>query len=234
MIVKLFPLLLMLAFVFGSMQFSAWRMSRQLKQGSEPLKDRRLERYAKKLAKGAGLAPESVEVRVLQTPMLNGLAAPDGLIYLTQGFVDQYRQGRFDAEELASVIAHELGHVDMGHAQRRMREATGINATATVIVMAFARLIPIIGIWIGQAVAGILARLVGARNSRSDEFEADQFAAALLLQTGIGVDAQTSLLAKLDQDFTGAQAPSWFMSHPQAKDRIAAINAFAQRWTMIE
>ena len=234
MIVKLFPLLLILAFIFASIQFSAWRMSRQLRDQSSPLTDPPLERYARLLAKGAGLPLDKVQVRVLDTPALNGVASPDGAIYLTKGFIQQYRQGRFEATELASVIAHELGHVDLGHSRRRMRETAGINATGTAIVMVFSRLIPIIGVWIGQAIVGVLARAVGARNSRSDEYEADAFATALLLKTGIGHEPQTSILSKLEERGTGVQPPSWLMSHPSTRDRIKAITAFAERWTAVE
>ena len=234
MLFKLLPLIAILGFIYFSMQFSSWRMSRQLRDQSKPLRDPKLQDYARQLAAGAGLPAEKVQVRVLDTPALNGLAAPDGAIYLTQGFVDQYRQGRFNAEEMASVIAHELGHVDMGHSKRRMREAAGMNATGTAIVMVFARLIPIIGVWIGQAVAGVLSRAVGARNSRSDEYEADQFATALLLKTGIGHEHQTSILAKLEAGSSGVQPPSWLMSHPRTQERISAIEAFALRWSSIE
>jgi putative metalloprotease len=70
-----------------------------------------------------------------------------------------------------------------------------------------------------------------AKLSRSDEFEADAYATALLLQSGLSVEAQTSLFEKLDQ-LTGnaGLSPAWLLSHPKAQDRIAAIQSNYEKW----
>ena len=66
---------------------------------------------------------------------VNGLAAPDGRIFITRGFYNKFRQGAVSAEELASVIAHELGHVALGHSRRRMIDFSGQNALRTALSM---------------------------------------------------------------------------------------------------
>ena len=52
-----------------------------------------------------------IPVHVYAIDPVNGLAAPDGRIFLTEGFLRKYRAGEVTSGELASVIAHELGHV---------------------------------------------------------------------------------------------------------------------------
>ncbi len=47
-------------------------------------------------------------MNIYEVDPVNGLAAPDGRIFLTRGFYRTFREGEVTADELASVIAHEL------------------------------------------------------------------------------------------------------------------------------
>ena len=168
-------------------------------------------------------------MHIYEIEPINGLAAPDGRIFITRGFYNKYRAGEVTAEEMASVIAHELGHVALGHSRRRMIDFSGQNALRTALGMVLSRFIPGIGVWI----AGVLTSLLAARLSRSDEYEADAYAAALLSKSGIGVDPQKSLFSKLDaltKSNMGA-APAWLLSHPKTAERIEALEKLEARWT---
>ncbi|MYI70832.1 MAG: M48 family metalloprotease, partial [Boseongicola sp. SB0673_bin_14] len=68
--------------------------------------------------------------------------------------------------------------------------------------------------------------------SRSDEYEADAYAAALLTKSGIGTEPQKSLFKKLEglTGARGAAVPAWLLSHPKADDRIAAIEKLEAGW----
>ena len=61
--------------------------------------------------------------------------------------------------------------------------------------MMLSRFLPGAGVY----VARILTRLVAAGLSRSDEYEADAYAAALLTKAGIGTGPQISLFHKLEK-----------------------------------
>jgi putative metalloprotease len=132
------------------------------------------------------------------------------------------------AEEMASVIAHELGHVALGHARRRMIDFSGQNALRTILSVFLNRFLPGLGIMIANGVMS----LVAARLSRRDEYEADAYASALLIKAGIGTAPQKSLFRKLGALTGGGAkgAPAWLMSHPATPDRIAAIEANEARW----
>lgn len=225
--IKLTPILLAVVYALVMYGFSAYRTKRELDAKSTDLVDPRLTQEFDKLARALDLP--RIKVRLYEIDPVNGLAAPDGRIFITRGFYNRYRQGHVTAQELASVIAHELGHVALGHTRKRLIDFSGQNALRTAMAIVFSRFLPGIGVWIANGLATLLA----ARLSRNDEFEADAYATALLIKSGIGTAPQISLFQKLDaltQSGTGVM-PAWFLSHPKTDQRVAAIEANAARWT---
>jgi len=223
---KFTPILLAILYALVMYRVSVWRTQRELSAKSTELADARLKHLTDRLAAALGIA--RIPVYIYEIDPVNGLAAPDGRIFITRGFYRKYRNGEVTGEEMASVIAHEMGHVALGHARRRMIDFSGQNALRAALVMVLGRYIPLIGPWIANALAGLLA----AGLSRSDEYEADEYAAALLTKAGIGVGPQKSLFAKLE-DLTQSRAgvtPAWLMSHPKTPERIAALERLEARW----
>ncbi|MHA6347411.1 M48 family metalloprotease [Roseivivax sp. CAU 1761] len=223
---KLTPILLAILYGLVLYRFSAWRTAKELDARSTELADPRLRALTDRLA-GALDLPR-IRVHIYEIDPVNGLAAPDGRIFITRGFYRKYQSGEVTGEELASVIAHELGHVALGHARRRMIDFSGQNALRTVMALVLGRLLPGLGVMIANAVTSLLA----ARLSRGDEYEADAYAAALLTKAGIGVGPQKSLFTKLDaltRNRAGAM-PAWLMSHPKTAERIAALERLEARW----
>lgn len=222
------PILLAIAYALGMYWFSAWRTARILDAQSRPLTDPVLTGLVQRMADALDLP--NVEVHVFEIDQVNGLAAPDGRVFLTRGFLNRYRQGQVTAEELAGVIAHELGHVAMGHARRRMIDMTGQNAVFMLLSAMLARFIPVVGFWIASLITGVLA----AGLSRQAEHEADAYASALLVKAGIGTAPQKSLFRKLDALVkAGSGPPDWLRSHPRSEERIARIEAREARWGQV-
>lgn len=226
---KLTPILLAVLYAFLMMRFSVWRTKRMLDEKSRPLADTEITALAARLATAMDV-PE-IKVNVFDIDAVNGLAAPDGRIFLTRGFLAKKARGEVTAEELASVIAHEIGHVAMGHMRRRMIDFTGQNAVFVMLSAFLNRFVPIIGVWI----ANLISTALMAHLSRRDEFEADAYASALLIKSGIGTEPQKSLFGKLGK-LTGNHAegiPAWLLSHPKTEERIAAITANEDRWRQV-
>jgi len=223
---KLTPLLLAIAYAFLMLRFSMWRTKKTLDAQSRPLTDPSITRLADRMAAAMDL-PE-IRVNVFEVEPVNGIAAPDGRIFLTRGFLNRKARGEVTAEELASVIAHELGHVALGHMRRRMIDFTGQNAVFVMLSAVLNRFVPFVGVWL----ANMLSTALMAHLSRRDEFEADAYASALLIKAGIGTRPQKSLLRKLEA-LTQNRAegvPAWLLSHPKTEERIAAIEANEARW----
>jgi metalloprotease len=226
---KFLPILLPIAYALLMYRFSVWRTKAMLDQASAPLKDAAVLDEVAKLAQALELP--QIKVNVFEIDPVNGLAAPDGRIFLTRGFLAKHAAGEVTAAELASVVAHELGHVALGHSRRRMIDFTGQNAVFVMLSAVLNRFLPGLGIWIARIIATALA----ARMSRRDEFEADAYASALLVKAGIGTGPQKTLFAKLGALTGGAGAgtPAWLMSHPKAAERIAAIAANEVKWGVV-
>ncbi|WP_300057997.1 M48 family metallopeptidase [uncultured Roseobacter sp.] len=224
--IKFTPILLAILYGLVMYRFSAWRTAKQLDAQSTELADPKLKALMDRMA--AALELPRIRVHIYEIDPVNGLAAPDGRIFITRGFYKKFRAGEVTDEEMASVIAHEMGHVALGHSRRRMIDFSGQNALRTALAMVLGRFIPGVGPWI----AGILTSLLAARLSRSDEYEADAYAAALLTKAGIGVAPQISLFRKLDAltQQNGGTIPAWLLSHPKTDDRIAALEALESKW----
>lgn len=223
---KFTPIILLILYLAAMWFFSLWRLKQDLNQKSTPLNHPRLTPMLERLGRAMDLPP--VRAHVYEVEPVNGLAAPDGRIFLTRGFIRKLDAGEVTPEELASVIAHELGHVAHGHARRRMIDFAGQNAIRMALATVLGRFIPGLGAWI----AGLIASAVAARLSRDDEFEADRFATALMMRAGLGTAPQISLFRKLERmtGGKGAAAPAWLLSHPPIPRRIAAIEAQEGRW----
>ncbi|MGB1033641.1 MAG: M48 family metallopeptidase [Primorskyibacter sp.] len=221
--IKLAPILLALIYGIVMVRFSAWRTARELDERSSELADPALRPVFDRLAQA--LDVKRIPVHLYEIEPVNGLAAPDGRVFLTRGFYNRYRQGHVTAEELASVVAHELGHVALGHSRRRMIDFSGQNALRTALGMILSRIIPGVGPWIANALTSLLA----ARMSRNDEYDA----AALMTKAGLGIAPQKALFNKLDALAGGrGGTPAWFMSHPPTADRIQALEALEARWSV--
>jgi Zn-dependent protease with chaperone function len=219
---------ILLAIVIGLImyRFSVWRTHRDLDTKSTELADPKLKALTDRLAASLELA--RIPVYIYEIDPVNGLAAPDGRIFITRGFYRKYQNGEVTGEELTSVIAHELGHVALGHSRRRMIDFSGQNALRTALAMVLGRFIPFVGVWI----ANMLAQMLAAGLSRNDEYEADAYAAALLTKAGFGVAPQKSLFRKLEEltQSRAGMAPAWLMSHPKTDQRIEALEKLEARW----
>lgn len=224
--IRVLPILLAVAYALAMYRFSAWRTAKELDARSTVLADPALKDMSDRMAKA--LDVPRIKVHIYEIEPVNGLAAPDGRIFITRGFYKKFRAGEVSAEELASVIAHELGHVALGHSRRRMIDFSGQNAMRTALAMVLGRFIPFVGVWI----ANMLTTMLAARLSRGDEYEADAYAAALLTKAGIGVEPQISLFRKLEAltQSNAGTAPAWLLSHPKTDQRIAALNKLQARW----
>ncbi len=223
---KVAPILFALFYALALYRLSVWRTMRELDARSSELADPRLKAMTDRLARALDLP--RVRVHVYEIEPVNGLAAPDGRIFITRGFYRKFQSGEVTAEEMASVIAHELGHVALGHSRRRMLDFSGQNALRTALALLLSRFLPGVGVLIANG----LTMLLAARLSRGDEYEADAYAAALLTKAGIGTGPQKSLFQKLEalSHGAGGATPAWLLSHPRTEERIGQIERLEARW----
>lgn len=224
---KLSPFLLAIGYALVMYLFSSWRTKRELDAHSSELADPKLKKLTDHFAGAVGVP--AIKVHIYEIEPVNGLAAPDGRIFITRGFYNKYRAGEVTAEEMASVIAHELGHVALGHTRKRMIDFSGTNAIRMALAAILGRFLPGLGV----AIANALTSLLASKLSRNDEYEADAYASALMVKAGIGTEPQKSLFRKLNAlTGVGGGMPAWMMSHPSTDERIRAIEENEARWRL--
>jgi predicted Zn-dependent protease len=159
-----------------------------------------------------------LKVVVVDHRLVNAFALPGGYIYIFNGLLQKARS----PDELAGVLAHEIGHVKLRHGLRAVIQAGGLGFLLGTVFGDFAG---------GTAVVYASRTLIQSAFSRDNEREADHFAVDLMLKAG----GDPMGLARFFMGF-GVPDPgglAWISSHPANAEREQAIRAaVAQRTTV--
>jgi predicted Zn-dependent protease len=159
-------------------------------------------------------APENVtfNVRVYDWPLMNAFAVPGGQIVLTKGLIDKAE----GPDEVAGVLAHEMGHGIEMHPETGIIRSIGLAAAVEVMLGGG-----------GLANAGLVLAQLGY--SRGAEHQADLDALQLLKGAGItpkGLGNFFTRITKIEaEDPSGAKsgAFTWLRSHPPAAERAKLV-----------
>lgn len=176
-----------------------------------------LETMEERLAVTQDGAPVEITLHVLDHKMINAFAAPGGIVVLFRGLID----AADSPDEVAAVLAHEIGHVVNRDPTRNALRTTGSVGILGLLFGDFA----------GGAVMLMLAeRLVSAQYSQDAETKADEFAARTLSNAGLSPDALATFFTRLQKQGRDAdKLVGHFMSHPDLADRIAAAQSASAR-----
>ena len=224
--ISFFTILLPILFGILSIKLSSSKFNKQLMLDSTTLKEPILKALLKKFTSVLDIPP--IKIMIYEIKGINGLATSNGSIFITRGCLDAFYTGKITAEEISTIVAHELGHVALGHSKRRIIDFSSQSALRIILSLTIGRFVPALGAFVANAITSLLA----AKLSRKDEFEADAYAAALLIKSGLGIEPQISLLRKLNSlSELNQQTPAWLMSHPKPALRINAIKELKDKWS---
>lgn len=152
-----------------------------------------------------------LQVAVIRRGEANAIALPGGHIYVFQGLIDQAKT----VDEVAGVIAHELGHVAHRDGTRAILQTAGLSLVFGMLLGDF------VG---GGAVVIAAESLLKSRYSRDKEAAADDYA----VKTMLSLDADARALGGFLARIAGTSGKgSIFLDHPATQDRVARINAMA-------
>ena len=222
--IKLLPYLAFLALglLLWRMATATERVKISLMRNSKPLSDWELLEPVRDFSRA--LEVDNFQVRILDMDEVNGVALPGGEIFISRGLYEKFLTGEVGRDEVAAVIAHEIGHVALGHHKRRLRAWGTETAALAVLWFLMSRLM--LG-WAGLlAVLGL--SVMRSQMSQQDEYEADLFSVQLMAQAGSDPAATIRLLSKLDKWTGGGQAlgpMKWLMSHPPIAERVERLEA---------
>ncbi|MGN6570653.1 MAG: M48 family metalloprotease [Pseudolabrys sp.] len=165
------------------------------------------------------------KVTILNSPAINAFALPNGQLYVTRGLIALAN----DEAELASVLAHEMGHVIARHAAIREEQAKQAAVVAHVVSDVLSD--PNAG-----ALALAKSKLTMASFSRAQEFEADAIGVGISARAGFDPYGASRFLTDMQRnaDLKAGGAASndtrlldFISSHPATPDRVknAILNA---------
>ena len=173
------------------------------------------------IARAANYSAETLEFQILRSPIPNAFAWDSKTVFLTLGLFDLTDS----RDELAAVLAHEVGHLAAEHPKAR---ATN-RAKSILLSSAFAGM----G-WVMSRVGSFVSSAEGAAYSRGQEREADRLGVSYLRCGGYDPSAAVRMLEKLHRlriAFGGStnSLQELLSTHPIDEDRIAMVRELANR-----
>lgn len=162
-----------------------------------------------------------IEFRSSDEVGANAFALPSGIVVVTDELVELARSD----DEIAGVMAHEVGHVSLRHAMRHLLQN---SATALLVATLTGDITSI-----SSFAATMPTALIDAKFSRDFEREADDAAVAYLKGKRIPVRVYAEMLARLDashwEERDAAKAVGdFFGTHPQMLERVQRVMASEQ------
>ena len=166
-----------------------------------------LDRLVAKLEAAANLGMP-LKVAVARTSDVNAVALPGGYIYILRGLIAKSE----NVDEVAGVLAHEIGHVAHRDGTRALLQAAGLSFLFGMVL----------GDFVGGGAVIIAARIIlQMSHSREAEAAADLYAVELIAKAGGNPRALGAILNRI----AGSRDPNLkiLLNHPITRERVALI-----------
>jgi len=159
---------------------------------------------------------------ILETDEINAFAAPGGFIFISRGMLHLCKT----EDDVAAVVAHEIGHVQLKHAIKAIKSSRLTSALTTIAVegtksFAGETLSSLTEAFEGS-ITDITKTMMNSGYARGQEKEADKAAITILKRMGYRQGALIDVLERmgrlLETDHRGFGA-----THPPAGKRIADL-----------
>lgn len=149
---------------------------------------------------------------VVDAPEVNAFALPGGFVTVNLGLLKAAETG----EEIAGVLAHEIGHVVLRHGTQRILRQLG----GTVVLSA------LFGGTDIELPTYLVGNLLDTAYSREQESEADEYGMELLKRAGIEAGGLTRFFERMAEQ--SPQLPGLLSTHPDPGDRARRAARLAE------
>ena len=194
------------------------------------MNDRKLTDYVNLVGQSVALHSErpvtfgGYHFAVLDSNEVNAFACPGGMIFITRGMVRAVQ----NEDELAAVLAHEVGHVNHRDginaiSKSRWTEALTVIGTEAAKAYGTQEVARLATLFEGS-IDDVFKTLVVNGYGRSQEYAADEASLRYLAATGYDPGALKSFLDRLVTKGNGA-AGGLMKTHPATGDRIVNVQA---------
>lgn len=151
---------------------------------------------------------------------LNAFTTPGGFVYVHTALLD-----RMNDDQVAFVIAHEIGHCAARHVVKKYQASLGYNFLGSLVLNQITDSSV-------QSLMSIstktLMNLIFASYSRSDESQADRLGLKYMALAGFNMEGAVESLEILYKESNGERTPEILSSHPDLKKRIKDVRAEIQ------
>ena len=181
------------------------------RQCRNPAGEKALLRLASRVAAGAGDPPD-FSIRVYDLNILNAFAVAGGRIVVTRKLIEKADS----PDELAGIVAHELGHVYHRHPEAALVRLMGIQFFTTLLS----------GGASGNTISSLAGLATLLKYSRNAETQADSFAQKTLVAADIdpaGLQHFFKKIKKIQDKTLLGKIPSIFTTHPGTGERITKL-----------
>ncbi|MBD8879258.1 M48 family metallopeptidase [Rhodanobacter sp. 7MK24] len=191
----------------------------------DPLLDEYINDLGFRLVAACAKPRDHFQFFIVKDEEINAFALPGGYIAVNSGLIAITR----NEDELAGVLAHEIGHITQNHLQRAFEDSKK-DAPLLALVVLGAIAAGAAGRSAGDAPIAVLAGGQGLlaqkeiNFTRKDEIEADRAGIKTLANAGFDPNAMAAFFQHMEDVMStgaGGQVPSFLQDHPVTSDRIA-------------
>lgn len=156
---------------------------------------------------------------ILESDEINAFAAPGGFIFLSRGMLRLCRS----EDDVAAVLAHEIGHVELQHALRAIKGSRLTGALTTLAVegaksFGGEQLAQLTEAFEGS-IGDITGTLMNSGYARKQEYQADESAIRILKAMGYDPRALPRVLNEMQKQLK-PERHDFAATHPPPQDRV--------------
>ena len=143
---------------------------------------------------------------------VNAFALPGGQIFITEALLALLKT----EDELAAVLAHEIGHVLARHSAEHLAKAQLAQTLTGAVAVGS-------GSYTTAQLAQLAGGLITMKHGRDDEIEADKLGLRLMREAGYDARAMIRVMQVLEQASAANRQPEFASTHPSPANRIQKI-----------
>lgn len=199
-------------------------MLKTVLSGRQEIKDSRalsiIDSLKVPLCTAGGLNPDSIQVHLINDSEINAFTLPGNHIILHNSLFSFAE----DPGEVAGVLGHELGHLKLGHLEKKLLKEVGLTLLFTIAG--------------GEGGQEILKELVHQISStsfdREYENEADAFAVEVLAKSGISPEKLSNFMFRIAGKKDIPDQLVFLSTHPESQERAAEIIRLSKNYPLTE
>lgn len=191
----------------------------------DPLLSRYLSDIGQSLLTSLEYRSRDYHFYLVKDSSINAFATPGGYIGVNVGLIAMTA----NEDELASVLAHEIAHVELMHSMQMIEKSKDVNMASVIAILAA---ILVSGSNPEAASAVLYSGMAGATQSminftRTNEYEADRLGVELLKKSEYKPDSMVDFMMILQRKESSGELSSieYIRTHPVSSNRIAEIRS---------